>query len=78
MFLLVVIIIENLLIIYFVKKGSEVHSKIHNNVGKIVLYPERESDLERLELYISDYSAVGVNGIWGSGKTVLADELKTF
>ena len=38
------------------------------------LYPERENDLERLTAYLSQYSVVGVNGIWGSGKTVLVDE----
>ena len=39
----------------------------------VELYSERLADLERLEKYLSKLNVVGVNGKWGSGKTVLVD-----
>lgn len=39
----------------------------------VELYSERLADLERLEKYLSRLNVVGVNGKWGSGKTVLVD-----
>lgn len=38
------------------------------------LFSVRESDLERLSLYLSKVDVVGINGTWGSGKSFLVDE----
>lgn len=39
-------------------------------------FKRREYDLKRLERYISDSEIVGVNGYWGTGKTVLTKEVR--
>ncbi|NRT87283.1 P-loop NTPase fold protein [Clostridium beijerinckii] len=37
---------------------------------------KRKKDLERLEIYFEKFNIVGINGIWGSGKSFLINELK--
>ena len=41
-----------------------------------VLYPEHARDLERIKRYLAQYSAVGIEGKWGSGKTLLVRHLQ--
>lgn len=40
------------------------------------LFVERENDLKRLRDYLDNFSIVGLNGDWGSGKSFLTDQLK--
>ena len=39
------------------------------------LYPKRKKDLERIKKYLKEFNSIGVNGIWGSGKTILINHL---
>ena len=41
----------------------------------IELYPQRKKDLERIKNYLEKFNSIGVNGTWGSGKTVLLRHL---
>ncbi|GIO10246.1 hypothetical protein J31TS6_62740 [Brevibacillus reuszeri] len=58
------------LCIYFEKK------RVINQVGDFVLFNRRRYDLERIKKYIETEDIVGVNGIWGSGKSFLITQLK--
>lgn len=40
------------------------------------LFPERRADLERVEQYLHLARAIGVEGPWGSGKTILVNHLE--
>ena len=42
------------------------------------LFVERKYDLERLLNYLNNFSIIGINGEWGSGKSFLIDHLKNF
>lgn len=42
------------------------------------LFIERKYDLERLLNYLNNFSIIGINGEWGSGKSFLTDHLKNF
>ena len=42
------------------------------------LFVERKYDLERLLNYLNNFSIIGINGEWGSGKSFLTDHLKDF
>lgn len=41
-----------------------------------VLFPQREDDLERVEKYLHSFRAIGIEGEWGSGKTLLVNHLE--
>jgi len=62
LFLLVMIVVS---LLKKVKKGEQL----------IELYPQRKKDLERIKNYLAKFSAIGVNGVWGSGKTILINRL---
>ena len=40
------------------------------------LFREREQDLERLTRYFEDFKVLGVNSVWGNGKTYLYEMFK--
>jgi hypothetical protein len=40
------------------------------------LFTRRKYDLQRIQEYIVSVDIIGINGIWGSGKTFLVDQLK--
>ena len=42
------------------------------------LFIERKYDLERLLNYLNNFSIIGINGEWGSGKSFLTDYLEDF
>lgn len=42
------------------------------------LFVERQNDLKRLRDYLDNFSIVGLNGDWGSGKSFLTDHLEGF
>ena len=42
------------------------------------LFIERKYDLERLLNYLNNFSIIGINGEWGSGKSFLTDHLEDF
>lgn len=42
------------------------------------LFIERHNDLNRLREYLDNFSIVGLNGDWGSGKSFLTDHLEEF
>jgi len=44
---------------------------------EITLFPQRESDLQNVKKYLLKFNTIGINGVWGSGKTVLIEQLKT-
>lgn len=41
-----------------------------------VLYKERGYDLQRILDYILEFEILGVNAVWGAGKTFVANQLK--
>lgn len=43
---------------------------------KKILFPERKCDLERLINYVKNYSIIGINSPWGSGKSFLVDQIE--
>ena len=55
-------------------KSQKEQQRFYETSASMKLFPTRESDLERLSLYLSEVDAVGINGTWGSGKTFLADQ----
>lgn len=58
------------LCIYFEKK------QVINQVDNIALFNRRRYDLERIKKYIETEDILGVNGIWGSGKSFIINQLK--
>lgn len=40
------------------------------------LFPERRKDLERVEEYLHEFRSIGIEGEWGSGKTLLVNHLE--
>lgn len=40
------------------------------------LYPRRKYDYERVKMYVSNFSMVGINAPWGTGKSFVVDQLK--
>ncbi|AWK51611.1 hypothetical protein DIC82_11500 [Clostridium beijerinckii] len=48
------------------------YSKLNNN--KLIF--KREKDLERLLYYLDMFNIIGINAIWGGGKSFLVNELK--
>lgn len=46
-----------------------------NSDNKKLMF-KRQKDLERLLYYLDMFNIVGINGIWGGGKSFLVDELK--
>ena len=42
------------------------------------LFVEHKYDLKRLLNYLENFSIIGINGEWGSGKSFLTDHLKNF
>jgi len=58
------------LCIYYVKK------QLNNQVDDITLFTRRRYDLERIKKYIETEEVLGINGIWGSGKSFLVTQLK--
>ena len=41
-----------------------------------ILYKERDYDLQRILDYILEFEILGVNAVWGAGKTFVANQLK--
>ena len=52
---------------------SKINLKTHEE-----LFTERKYDLKRLIDYLNNFSIVGINGEWGSGKSFLTDHLQDF
>ena len=52
---------------------SKISLKTHEE-----LFTERKYDLKRLIDYLNNFSIVGINGEWGSGKSFLTDHLQDF
>lgn len=48
--------------------------KSKHSVKEIKLFQERQYDKDRLKEYIEQFDVVGINGGWGSGKTVIVNE----
>lgn len=40
------------------------------------LYPRRKYDYERVKMYVTNFSMVGINAPWGTGKSFVVDQLK--
>lgn len=65
----------NIIIFWLLQmKSQKKQQRFYETSASMKLFPTRESDLERLSLYLSEVDAVGINGTWGSGKTFLADQ----
>lgn len=60
------------LCIYFEKK------RVINQVDNIALFNRRRYDFERIKKYIETEDILGVNGIWGSGKSFLIARFKRY
>lgn len=56
--------------IYYVKK------RVNYQADDMTLFNRRRYDLERIEKYIETEDILGINGIWGSGKTFLINQMK--
>ena len=52
---------------------SKINLKTHEE-----LFTERKYDLKRLIDYLNNFSIIGINGEWGSGKSFLTDHLEDF
>ena len=52
---------------------SKINLKTHEE-----LFTERKYDLKRLIDYLNNFSIIGINGEWGSGKSFLTDHLQDF
>lgn len=52
---------------------SKINLKTHEE-----LFTERKYDLKRLIDYLNNFSIIGINGEWGSGKSFLTDHLQNF
>ena len=48
----------------------------NNNLNKKKLMFKREKDLKRLLYYLDMFDIIGINAIWGAGKSFLVNELK--
>ena len=74
----------NILIVYYCILYLFILSQKQNDKSKInlkineELFTERKYDLKRLINYLNNFSIVGINGEWGSGKSFLTDNLKDF
>ena len=74
----------NILIVYYCILYLFILSQKQNDKSKInlkineELFTERKYDLKRLIDYLNNFSIVGINGEWGSGKSFLTDNLKDF
>lgn len=42
------------------------------------LYPRRKYDYERVKMYVTNFSMVGINAPWGTGKSFVVDQLCIF
>ena len=74
-FLLLETCIAEYIVFWLLQMKSQKEQQLfHETSASMKLFPTRESDLERLSLYLSEVDAVGINGTWGSGKTFLADQ----
>ena len=67
-----VIYIVYLFTLFFVPSGE----KTEVSITKTRLFPERKCDLDRIIEYVEEFDVVGINGIWGTGKTFLTERMK--
>ena len=77
-----VVIVYNLVFLYFVISSIVLLCFVRKNNGKISfklknLFSERKYDLERLIEYLERYNLVGVDAIWGDGKSFLFKMLQS-
>ena len=74
----------NILIVYYCILYLFILSQKQNDKSKInlkineELFTERKYDLKRLIDYLNNFSIIGINGEWGSGKSFLTDHLEDF
>ena len=74
----------NILIVYYCILYLFILSQKENDKSKInlktheELFTERKYDLKRLIDYLNNFSIIGINGEWGSGKSFLTDHLQDF
>lgn len=62
-------------IILWLKKRTDTQIQDEQEQQDAELFRERISDIQRLEDYLQSFSVVGINGLWGSGKSFLVDHL---
>jgi len=48
-----------------------------NPLKDLKLYPQRKEDIARIKEYLEVFNVIGITGVWGSGKTVVVEHLKT-
>lgn len=53
------------------------YKKVSKDLKVLRLYPQREQDLERIKNYLNEFNVIGINGVWGSGKSIIVEHLKS-
>lgn len=73
----ILIVCYCILYLFILSQKENDKSKISLKTHK-ELFIERKYDLKRLIDYLNNFSIIGINGEWGSGKSFLTDHLEDF
>lgn len=75
---IIIILIIALVLLFLLLSTSEDDSlnKSRSKICEEKLIHKREKDLDRLIEYIQSFNIIGINAVWGAGKSFLLDKLK--